>query len=366
MKIGIDLSIANINQAGSGIYARNLVDALQHLDTDDEYQVFAVKQHRDMARRKTLRTRMDTIYRDIVWTHGFLPWQAYRANVDILHMPANVIPILPSCPTVVTILDTITVQFPRHFTFWHRNYSRLFIPLAAKYATRILTISEHSKHDIVTQLSVVPDKVVVTYPGVSARFRPVSKREITDVKQRYGLNSFILTVGTLEPRKNIIRLLQALALLRKRGCSCHLIHAGPQGWLFDEILAEVHRLELQDTVRFLDRVPLGDLVELYNAASVFVYPSLYEGFGLPVLEAMICGCPVITSNTSSLPEIVGEAGIMVDPYNAQQLAEEIQRVLEDSVLAQEMRQEGMKRASQFSWQRCARETRAVYRQVLEI
>lgn len=363
-KIGIDLSVANINQAGTAIYACSLVDALRHLDTKNEYQIFAVKQQRDMSKRKTLRTRLKTICRDIVWTHGILPWQVHRAKVDILHMPANVIPLLSPCPTVVTILDTTILQTPRNFPFWHRNYSRLFIPWTAKYASMILTISQQSKQDIVKQLNVAPDKVVVTYLAASPRFRTISEREISEARERYGLDSFILTVGTLEPRKNLIRLLQAFALFRQRGFSHQLVHAGPRGWLFEDVLAGVRRLGLDDSVRFLGRVPLEDLVGLYNAASVFVYPSLYEGFGLPVLEAMACGCPVITSNASSLPEVVGEAGIMVDPYNVQWLADAIQQVLEDTVLAQDIRQRGLERAKLFSWQRCARETLAVYHQVL--
>lgn len=364
MKIGFDLTITNINQAGTSVYAKSLVTALQNLDAENIYQIFTIRQQRDMSKRKTLHSRVETIYRDMVWMHVLLPWQVYHVKVDILHMPANVIPMFLSCPTVVTILDTILLQTPQHFTFWHRNYSRIFVPLAAKYASMILTISEQSKRDIVRQLNVSPDKVSVTYPAASPGFRPVSERGIAKVKQRYSLDSFILTVGTLEPRKNIIRLLQAFALLRDRGISCQLVHAGPRGWLFDDVLAEVKRLGLWQSVRFLDRVPLDDLVGLYNSASVFVYPSLYEGFGLPVLEAMSCGCPVITSNTSSLPEVIGDAGIMVDPRDVQQLANVMQRVLKDEALAHNMRQQGLERASLFSWQRCAQETLNVYRQVL--
>lgn len=364
MRVGVDLSVVNINQAGTGVYAHSLVDALRRLDTVNEYQIFAILQQRDMSQRKTIRTRMDTLYRDLVWTHGVLPWQVYRADVDLLHMPANVIPFWLPCPTLVTIHDTTVFHLPRNFPFWHRNYFRLLVPWAARHASMILTVSEHSKRDIVKQFRVAPVKVVVTYLAASPACRTISEQEILKVRQRYELESFILTVGTLEPRKNMIRLLQAFALLRQNGFSYQLVHAGPQGWLFDDILVEVERLELQDSVRFLGRVPSEDLVGLYNAASAFVYPSLYEGFGLPVLEAMACGCPVISSNTSSLPEVVGDAGIMIDPYNVQQLADAIQKVLEDKVLAQDMRQRGLERAILFSWQRCAQETLDVYSQVL--
>jgi glycosyltransferase involved in cell wall biosynthesis len=168
--------------------------------------------------------------------------QVNHADVEILHMPANVIPLLQPCPTVVTILDTTVFQAPRKFTFWHRNYYRIFIVLASKYAKKILTISEQSKRDIVSQLHVIPEKVAVTHLAASPRFRLVSEREISEIKRKLDLQPFILTVGTLEPRKNMIRLLQAFALLRRAGLSYQLIHAGPQGWLFEDVLAEVDRL----------------------------------------------------------------------------------------------------------------------------
>jgi glycosyltransferase involved in cell wall biosynthesis len=363
MKIGIDISIANINQAGTGVYVNSLVDALKQINTGDEYHIFDLGRPRDMAAPKTLLSRMEILYRDIVWMHGLLPWQAHQAGVDILHMPSKVIPVFLPCPTVVTIFDMTVFRTPH--TFWHRSYSRVLVPLAARHSSMIFTLSQHSKSDIVKLLKVTPDKVVVTYPAASPRFRPISEREIAETRRRYDLDSFILSVCTLEPRKNIIRLLRALALLRQGGFPYQLIHAGPRGWMFEDTLSEVDRLGLQDSVRFLGRVPLDDLIRLYNAASLFVYPSLYEGFGIPILEAMACGCPVVASNASSLPEVVGEAGIMVDPYNVQHLADALQRVLEDKPLAWQMRQRGLEWARQFSWQRCAQETVAVYHQVLE-
>lgn len=364
MKIGIDLSVVNINQAGTAIYAHNLVEALKSLSDKDEYRIFAVNQQYDMAQRKTARSRLDTIYRDLVWMHGILPWQAWRAQVNVLHVPMGVMPLFVPCPTIVSILDTTILQMPQNFTVWHRNYSRLLIPLAARRASKILTISEHSKRDIVRQFKVPTEKVVVTYLAASAQFRPLSEAKVLEVKRRYNLDTFILTVGTLEPRKNISRLLQAFALLRRRGLACQLVHVGPKGWLYDSVLADVERLGLEGSVRFWGRVPLDDLVGLYNAAKVFVYPSLYEGFGLPVLEAMACGCPVVASNKSSIPEVVGEAGVTIDPLNVEALAGAINRVLADTTLAQSLHQRGLERASRFSWQRCAQETAAVYHQAL--
>lgn len=365
-KIGIDLSIANINQAGTGIYASSLLNALRQIDKEHDYCVFRVRQQRDMSSHKTLHSRLKTIFRDIVWMHGILPWQVSRSKVDLLHMPANVMPLFSSCPTVVTILDTTVLQSSQNFPFWQRNYSRVFIPWTARHASMILTISEHSKQDIVRHLGVVSDKVAVTYLAAVPAFQVISSTVVSEVKLRYNLKlPFALAVGTLEPRKNLVRLLQAFSLLRQNVSSLQLVHAGPRGWLFDDVMQEVERLGLQDSVHFLGRVPLDDLVGLYNAASVFVYPSLYEGFGLPVLEAMSCGCPVITSDISSLPEVTGDAAVLIDPYNVQQLAEAIQRVVEDKNLFVTMRQRGLDRAKLFSWERCAQETLAVYHRLLE-
>lgn len=362
MKIAIDLSITVINQSGTGIYAANLFTALQQLDSGNEFCSFVVNQRRDMSSRKSISTRLDTLYRDLIWTHAHLPFQVTKAKVDLLHMPANVIPLMPPCRTVVTIHDAIFLQFPKSFTLWHRTYARLLVPYSAKRSTRILTNSEQSKRNLVEYMKIDPEKIVVTYLAAASDFGPVAQPEITRVRQMYNLNQYILTVGALEPRKNMIRLLQAFAQLRADGYSGELVHAGPKGWLFEDVMVEVDRLDLQGSVRFLGRVPKQDLIGLYNAATCFVYPSLYEGFGLPVLEAMSCGCPVITSNLSSLPEIAGDAAIMIDPYNVQQFVKAMQEVLANPSFAHNLIQRGFQQAMQFSWARCAQETLAVYQQ----
>ncbi len=363
MRIGIDTSIARINQAGSGVYAASLIEALQRIDSADTYCLFADSIQRQMWQRKTLRSRLQTIYHDLAWTHLWLLWRAHQERIDLLHVPSSVMPVHAPCPTVISILDTTVLQMPQNFNFWQRTYSRVFIPLSARRASRIVTISEQSKRDIVRCLHVVPEKVTVTYLAASPRFKPVSAQAVRSVRQRYRLDSFILTVGTLEPRKNLSRLLEAYALLEET--PYQLVHAGPQGWLFDDVLAQVDRLGLRDKVRFLGYVPLDDLVGLYNAASVFVYPSLYEGFGIPILEAMGCGCPVITSNVSAIPEVAGDAAQLIDPYNVAELASAIRRVLDEPGLADTMREKGYAHDRLFSWERCAQETLDVYRRAVD-
>ena len=208
-------------------------------------------------------------------------------------------------------------------------------------------------------------KVVVTYLAAALEFQLVAQPEANRIRELYDLDQYIFTVGALEPRKNLIRLLQAFARLRAEGYSGLLVHAGPNGWQYEDVMVEVRRLELNSSVRFLGRVPMQDLIGLYNAALLFVYPSLYEGFGLPVLEAMACGCPVVTSNVSSLPEVAGDAAILVDPYDVQQLAVAMQEVWTNPNCAHELTQRGRTQAQRFSWERCAQETLAVYRQAFD-
>lgn len=361
MRIGIDISVTEINQAGTAVYTSNLVNSLKRGEDQPKYHLFSANLPRKMGEKKTMGSRLDTLYRDLIWTHIILPRQARRARLDVLHMPANIIPVRVSCPTVVTILDTTVLESPQNFTLWHRNYSRFLIPWAAKHASRIITISEQSKRDIVRLLGIDEKKVVVTHLAASSRFQLVTSSAISEIKLRYKLRDrFILIVGTLEPRKNLKRLLRALSLLRQYDDSFNLVHAGPQGWLFEDIMEEVSQLELGDSVRFLGHVPLNDLVVLYNAATLFVYPSLYEGFGLPVLEAMSCGCPVVTSNISSLPEVIGDAGILVDPYNEKEISAAIKEIWLNDSIAKDLGKKGLDRSKIFSWERCARETYDVY------
>ncbi len=364
MRIGIDLSIVKVNRAGSGLYAAGLYEALLQIDQEDEFHVFSAPRAEGVGFQSSLRRKVENFYHDIAWKHAVLPLQASRAHVDILHEPNFISPLITGCPVVVSILDIAVLKMPDYFSRWFRNYARLLLPRSAHSASRILTISEYSKQEIVNVLGIPEEKIVVTYLDVSPRFTPLSEAQISPLLAKYEIKQpFILSVCTLEPRKNILRLIQAYAQFKKRGFPHQLIHVGARGWQYAEILVEVERLGLQNDVQFLNHIPLDDLVAFYNGAAVFVYPSLYEGFGLPVLEAMRCGCPVITSNTSSLPEVIGDAGIMVDPLSTDQIAEALESVLSRAMKMESMRHASLEKAKQFSWARCARETIAVYRQV---
>ncbi len=366
MHIGFDLSVTRIIRAGTAIYAVSLFEALRALDGDHTVTPFIVPR-RDISgvQKKTFSHRVGTLYQDLLWGQGLLPLGAARRGIDLLHVPTGLAPLRSPCPTVLSILDVFVLSMPHHFPFWQRTHSGYVLPRAARNAAAILTISEYSKAEIVTHLDVDPDRVTVTYLDAHPAFQVLEAGRVDSVRALLGLDRpYLLAVGTLEPRKNLPRLLEAFAAVKAHGYPHQLAHVGGAGWLFDEVFESMGRLGLADDVVFLGRQPLDVLAALYNGAMALVYPSLGEGFGLPVLEAMRCACPVITSNRSSLPEVIGEAGLLVDPLEPGEIATAIERVMTDEDLAARMRHDGLSRSRRFSWERCASETLAVYRAAL--
>jgi glycosyltransferase involved in cell wall biosynthesis len=289
-----------------------------------------------------------------------------KERVDLLHALAFVTPLLSRCPSVVTIYDLSFLLYPESFRRAKRSYLGLFTRLSARRARRIIAISESTKRDVVRLLGVPPEKVEVVYCGIDEAFRPLAEDQVAAFRSQHGLpERFILFVGTIEPRKNVTRLIEAFADLRFAICDLRLVIGGAKGWFYQDVFARVEELGLQGEVMFPGYIPVSELPLWYNAAELFVYPSLHEGFGLPPLEAMACGTPVVAANTSSLPEVVGEAGLTVDPLDVEGLAEAMRRVLGDDALQQEMRKRGLQRARGFSWTKTAQETVQVYRRAME-
>ncbi|NJE77285.1 glycosyltransferase family 1 protein [Thermococcus sp. ES12] len=267
---------------------------------------------------------------------------------------------------IITIYDLVPIKFPqthRGDTILAHKYALM---RSLRYADKIISISYSTKKDAVKYFKISEEKIRVIHLGVDEDYKLLPENEIKKIKQKYNLNyPFILYVGTLEPRKNIPTLLKALYKLKKQGLPHKLVITGKKGWKYKNIFELISKLNLQRDVIFTGYVPREDLPALYNAADLFVYPSLYEGFGLPPLEAMACGTPVITSNTSSLPEVVGNAGIMVDPYDVNGLAKAIYEVLTNDRLREELRKRGLERAKMFSWKKTAEETLKVYEEVYD-
>jgi len=281
---------------------------------------------------------------------------------------------------VLTVHDLIFLLFPEYHLPLNRWFLNRFMPLFIRRADAIIAISQCTKDDLIRHYGVPSEKVTVIYEGVDSRFHPVTDPDVLGrVRARYGLpEHYILYVGTIEPRKNLTALLEAFVALRKQASnrqpatsnqrleagSWKLVIAGKRGWLYEGFFRRLRELGLEGEVILLGFVPDEDLPALYSAAELFVFPSLYEGFGLPVLEAMACGTPVIASNASSLPEVVGEAGILIDPHDVGGLVKAMGRVLMDGGKRREMREKGLQQAARFSWERTAAMTLGVYRSVL--
>jgi glycosyltransferase involved in cell wall biosynthesis len=311
-----------------------------------------------------------------LWTHVRLSLEMLTAPPDVLFVPAHVLPLVHPRRSVVTVHDLGY----RHEPQAHRLLDRLYLELSTRYnaraATRVIADSAATKRDLVQLYGTDPDRITVIPLGVDELFQPVTDAaRLAAVRAKYGIpGDYLLYVGTLQPRKNLVRLVEAWARVI---ADCRLqiadlgrrtlVIAGKKGWLYEEIFATVRRLGLEGRVLFPGYVPEEDLPALLSGATAFVLPSLYEGFGLPVLEAMACGTPVIAANVSSLPEVVGDAGLLVDPLDSDALAAALQRLLTDAdpstplraSLRAELRQRGLARAKLFSWPRCARETLAV-------
>ncbi|MBV9601069.1 MAG: glycosyltransferase family 4 protein [Chloroflexi bacterium] len=297
--------------------------------------------------------------RRILWEQTSFARQLRQLKPDLVHGMAYAVPVGWSGPSVVTVYDLSFLLFPRAFRPANRIYLAATTRAAAKRSRRVLTISEHARRDIVRLLSVPEECVDVTYPAVEDRYRRLPEDEVEAFRTVRGLpEAFVFTLGTLEPRKNLVGLLQAYARLRKPRPPLYV--AGGTGWRVSPIFDTVRQLRLEDDVHFLGFVPEDELPLWYNAARLFAFPSLYEGFGLPVLEAMACGAPVITSTAASLPEVSGKAAVLVPPQDTDRIAQEMARVLDDPQLCMELRAAGRIQASRFSWRAMTDQTVASY------
>jgi glycosyltransferase involved in cell wall biosynthesis len=296
-----------------------------------------------------------------------IPVEWFTRPVDIFHSTDFVLPPVRQARTILTVHDLTFMRLPQCAEAGLRAYLNKVVPRSIERADLVLADSQSTKNDLVELLGISPDKIEVVYAGVERRFRPMEgERALQRVKKRYGLDfPFILSLGTLEPRKNFTGLIEAYALMRDKGKEVKdrelkLVIAGGKGWLYDEIFARVKELGMENEVIFPGFVADEDLPALYNLAKLFAFPSLYEGFGLPPLEAMACGTPVVTSDRPSLPEVVGEAGLMVKATDSQELAKAMERGLTDKNLRREMREKGLKQAAKFTWEAAAGKLLDVY------
>jgi glycosyltransferase involved in cell wall biosynthesis len=369
MRIGIDGR--KLHDFGIGTYVQNLLKELVRLDDGAEYVVLCRED--DVAWLTALGPRV----RPVVTHAGNysireqfeVPWRLWRAGVALFHSPHYVLPVLVPCPSVVTIHDCIHLMFPQYLP--NRlaiYYARFFMWWATRHARRVLTVSEASKRDILRFCRIPAGKVTVIHNAIDERFLTAPPADEVDrIRERFQLHEpFVLYVGNVKPHKNLVRLIQAVHHLHENGYDqLKLLVIGSDISKYAELRRAIHACNLHRYVRFLGFVPDRTLDVLYRLASVFAFPSLYEGFGLPPLEAMACGAPVVTSNTSSLPEVVGDAAVLVDPTDSRAIAEGLAHVLADRNLRADLQRRGRERARTFSWAKGAQAVRGIYADVVE-
>lgn len=370
--IGLNAHLLSLTKTyrGAGInwYIYNLLLNLPRVDEENRYTAFLGDKRFSAPLPLTLRfshlpTESPPVR--IFWEQVVQPFVLRWEGIDLLHSLAFVSPLVSPYPTVVTIYDLSFLLFPKSLRGLKRFYLSLFTRISARRARRVIAISKSTKKDIVRLFEIPSEKVDVIYCGVDEAFQSLSEDQVADFRRKRGLpERFIFFVGTLEPRKNVTTLIEAYSSLVTRYPSLKLVIGGAKGWFYEDIFAKVERLGLQGEVLFPGHIPRTELPLWYNVAELFVYPSLYEGFGLSPLEAMACGTPAIASNTSSLPEVMGEAGILVDPLDVEALAGAMSRVLSDKALRQAMGEQGLIRAKGFSWSRTAHETVEVYQRAM--
>jgi glycosyltransferase involved in cell wall biosynthesis len=376
VRIGIDYTAAVRQGAGVGRFVRNLVAALIDRDHDNAYTLFYPRPDRGGPPLK-LPQAANVAGRSLYLSERALnalwyklglpiPIEAVGVHADLFHFLDFVIPPIRHGSVVLTIHDLSYLLVPECADAGLRAHLERVVPIAVHGADFITADSGNTLNELVTLLDVSPDRVAVVYGGVDENFRPVTDEvQLETARLKYGLFfPFILYVGTIEPRKNLGRLLQAYTALRLNHRARHrLVVAGGLGWLYQDVLREIDELAAEHEVVFLGRVPDADLPVLYSLADLFVFPSLYEGFGLPPLEAMACGRPVLCSNTSSLPEVVGDAGVLVSPFDIDGLADAMADLLGDPDRRAALGRRGIERAREFTWAKSAERLLDVYRRV---
>jgi glycosyltransferase involved in cell wall biosynthesis len=369
MRIGFNahlLSFASgYRRAGVSQYTEQLLRhfAATALDENDALTVYGGS---DEAARAWMRERPSVRYRAsrlptgsapgrILWEQTVAPIVTRRDHLDLLFCPVNVVPLAGIVPSVVTVHDLAFLAHPEAFHPSKRRYLTLMTRLSVHRARRVIAVSAHTGDDLVRHFHVAPDKVTVIPNAMDDRFRPATDPDALSqfTRDHHLPERFILFVGTLEPRKNLRRLIEAFARIARADGDVALVIVGASGWMTSDLAPLVQRLTLTERVIFTGYVPDDELPLWYQSATIFCYPSLYEGFGLPVLEAMACGTPVVTSSTSSLPELTGSAAALVDPTDVATLADVLLALLNDAPRRAEMRRAGLERARTYSWERTA-------------
>ncbi len=372
MRIGIDYTAAVRQRAGIGRYARSLIRALARLDHENAYILLSAGKEPDAepwpANFSLRALPVTDRHLSILWQKLRLPlpveWLTGR--LDLFHSPDFVLPPVRKARTVLTIHDLSFLRHPECSSPALLEYLMSAVPRSVARADLILADSQSTQHDLIELMGMDPARIRVVYPAVDDTFARSNQAGVAAVRARHDIGGpYILSLGTLQPRKNYVRLIEAFRILKDSSDIPHrLVIGGGPGWLYEPIYETIETLGLQDEVRMLGYVDEGDLPALYTGADVFCFPTLYEGFGIPVLEAMACGTPVVASNTSSLPEAAGDAALLMSPTDTEAMAEALGRVITDTDLREHLIQSGLVQCQRFSWSDSARDLHMAYMDLL--
>ncbi len=370
MKIGFDSTPLLINQkSGVSQYTGCLLEELIQSRPDWHYSLYSNTPLNGVQPALPHAQRINGYFprSRLYWMHMVLPHIIRKHNPDLCHFPNNSAPLYCPVPYVITIHDVSLFRYSQYHPRSRLLAIRMLLPLVARRATAVITVSDHARQELIRVLNLNPDKIHVIHEAAPAHIqRETDTAVLNQIQQKYQLpQQFILYVGTIEPRKNLQRLVRAVGQLHQKGQRPHLILVGPNGWLMNGALdQEIAHCGLNDYVRYLGYVPQAELASIYTLATLFAFPSLYEGFGLPPLEAMACGLPVLTSRNSAMSEVCQSAAYLVDPLDETEIADGLDCLLTQPELRATLRQKGQQRANTFSWAQVALETAVVYEKML--
>ena len=354
MMIGFDGSRSfSSKRTGTENYAYQLLKALTKIDHDNQYVVYTRLSITSTIVEDIVKGHENFQFKEIkwprLWTQGGLAIQTFKDNLDVLFVPAHTLPIIrrPGLKTVVTVHDLGSQYLPQMHQLKQRAYLGLMQKFQLKTASRIIAVSNATKQDLIEKISIKKEKVEVVYEGYNKEIYR-NRLKYSDIEEK----KYFIFVGTIQPRKNLERIIIAFS---RQSSVFNLVIAGSKGWLSDDIYKLPKKLGIENRVKFLGYVPDEQLPALYSGAEALLFPSLFEGFGLPILEAQACGCPVITSNLSSMPEVAGDAAILVDPYSIDDIVKGMER-LQGIGYRVQLIKKGFENIKRFSWEKCAKET----------